>query len=129
MIASLLSRWLPSSREHRLLGKVVVLVALTVVLGYLAGASDAEDLERARTLSLEQYTAEFASYKEKLAADNFGMAGSIGLVGLMLFLLFASYEVIGGVFGWVLGRWIAPGVSGERTLAAADPPPGPNLRR
>ena len=129
MIGPVLARWLPSSREHRLLGKVLVLVALTLVLGYFAGVSDAEDLERARTLTLEQYTSEFASYKEKLADDSFGMAACIGIVGFALFLLFAVYEVLGGLFGWILGRWIPPGASASRTLDPTAPPPGPTLRR
>jgi hypothetical protein len=129
MIGDRLARWLPSSREHRLLGKVVVLVVLTLVLGYFAGLSDAEDLERARMLTLEQYTSEFAGYKEKLANDSFGMAACIGIVGMALFLLFAVYEVFGGLFGWLLGQWIAPGASADRPLDPTAPPPGPTLRR
>ena len=69
------SRQLPSLEslmipKHLLLAKAVLLIALGLGLGYALGVSYAKDAIKARTITMEEYVADFERYKADLASSS-----------------------------------------------------------
>jgi hypothetical protein len=85
-------------------GKCIVVLLSSIAGGLAMTATDRKHVERAKTLTLEQYTSEFDQYKAALVKDAESQAGNT--VGLLIVLAggFALYEGLGLVLGWALGR-------------------------
>ncbi len=81
--------------KQLLVAKVIIVVSLGLLLGYALGISYANDISKARTLTLEEYVADFASYKADLESSDIGMPGAIAVGLIMAVGAFGLYELLG----------------------------------
>ena len=107
-------------REHIFVAKTVIAIVLGVLLGYAMASSMKTDAQRAKALTMEQYVADFDSYKAKLDAGQLAMAPAVVVGVLMVVALFAVYEALAFGLGKILAR-ITRG-STDQTLGGPPPP-------
>jgi hypothetical protein len=79
---------------HHVAARLILLVTAGVVAGVLFHRSTLADLERSRTVTLEEYTAGFDDYRAELASVDLPLWGSVALVVFTLLVVFGGYELL-----------------------------------
>ncbi len=104
--------------SYKGVAKVILAIALGVAIGYGMILEDRANLERAESLTYEEYVEGFDAYQEELTAEVLSPGANV-IAGLMgAGLLLSLYEVLASGLGWVLARVAATlsGGSGPGTL-------------
>ncbi|MDH3291852.1 MAG: hypothetical protein OEO20_06290 [Gemmatimonadota bacterium] len=84
--------------------KVILAIALGLAIGYGMILDGRANLERAESLTYEEYVEGFDAYQEELTADVLSPTASV-VAGLMVAgLLLSLYEVLASGLGWVIER-------------------------
>jgi hypothetical protein len=103
---------------QRLIGKILVALAIGVAIGYAVGRSIEADYRRGEHLTLEAYTTDYERYRAELMEGPVSTPAYVIFgVGLTL-VVFGLYEGLGWGAGWAIGR-----VAGRREASTALPPP------
>ena len=107
-----------------LAGKLILLLLVTVVAGRTYHQGLLADNEKFHTITLEEYTADFETYRAHLQGDGWPLWANIVLVGIFVVGLFGLYELLGHASGWLLATMmpIRTG-SDERPRTDGEPPP------
>jgi hypothetical protein len=105
------------------IGKCFVVLLASYFGGLAMTATDRKHVERASTLTLQQYTSEFDQYKADLVKDVQPLA--VNALGLLIVLVvgFVVYEGFGIAFGWLLTR-VTNTMVGEHGGDVGPPRPG-----
>ena len=106
-------------REHIFVAKTVIAIIGGVLLGYAMGVSTKADTERAKTLTMQQYVADFDSYKAKLEGGQLTMGVSVVAGVFMVAAMVGIYEAL--AFG--LGKLLALVTRGSTAQPPGGPPP------
>jgi hypothetical protein len=86
-----------------IIGKSIILLIIGCFFGLLANTGQNDDLEFGSTLTIEQYTAGYESYRADLLDKNsiwFNLLIGIGFV----FFFGGIYELLGRFFGFLTGK-------------------------
>ena len=94
----------PASGDGTAVGKLIFILLLSCILGYLIVQDKAGDNLRGEQLTLEEYTAGFEAHKARLSKPPGSMLFEIGLLASFAVVLFASYELVGHLIGRLLVR-------------------------
>jgi hypothetical protein len=96
---------LPQSRASTRIGKVIVVLALSILFGWFFNESSLENYQKGRTLTLDEYIEGFEEHKAQLLYHSpLWQDILIFFVGAGFFL--CVYEFLGRGIGWVLWRTI-----------------------
>lgn len=98
---------LSRSKRDVFVGKVILILVVGCVAGYFFGLDKAADLAEAQQLTLEEYTGLFEHYKADLSKGPDSAAAGIVMMVTVAFLFAAVYELLGRLFGAVVGRVIS----------------------
>ena len=104
----------------RMIAKVVVILGLGAAFGHWLTIDCEAKAAAARALTLEEYTKNFEAYRAGLVAEAYPEWLYITVGFMMALLLFGLYEVLGKLFGVVLG-WTF--VSKKRSVSGEPPVP------
>jgi hypothetical protein len=85
------------------LAKAIVAIAMGAAVGWFVHASLARDAERGRSLTLNEYTADFTRTKEHLESSESPMAFVVGSLVLLSLGLFGLYEFAGALLSVIIG--------------------------
>ncbi len=100
--------------SYKGVAKVMLAIALGVAIGYGMILEDRANLERAETLTYEEYVEGFDTYQEELTAEVLSPGANV-VAGLMVAGLFLSlYEVLASGLGWLIARVVAAFGGGPR---------------
>jgi len=90
--------------RFRGLAKALLVFLLGAAGGYAITLQSQENLERAETLTFEEYSAGYEDYKADLAAEV--MSPTAGYLGawVALGLIFSLYEVLASGLAWLMRR-------------------------
>jgi hypothetical protein len=90
--------------SYKGVAKVILAIALGLAFAYGMILDGRASLERAETLTYEEYVEGFDAYQEELIADVLSPTASV-VAGLMVAgLLLSLYEVLASGLGWVIER-------------------------
>ncbi len=109
--------------KHQMIGKIILVALVGVTAGYGLGVAFAADAELGRTLTLEEYIADFESYRAELQSAEVTMAGAIALGMIMVAGFFALYEAMGLAVGWVVAL-VLPSSRKDTKVTSAEEVPG-----
>jgi hypothetical protein len=91
--------------RNRAIGKFLLIVVLSILLGVWVAADSAADHAKGVGLTLEQYTAEYDMYRAGLmGSEVLGPWANIMICFLLLGGAFLAYEAIGSGLAWVVGK-------------------------
>ena len=109
--------------KHRMIGKIILVALVGITAGYGLGVAFAADAERGHTVTLEEYIADFESYRAGLQSSEIPMAGAIPLGMIMVAGFFAIYEAMGLAVGWVVAL-VLPSSRKDTKVTSAEEVPG-----
>ena len=112
---------LPRSRRNRLVGKLVLVLALGTATGLVVAHYDQVALQHAKTITPEEYNKGFEAYKASLSENRWGVLPNVALFVATLFLFFGVYELLGALLGAVFTK-LTPNV--EPPESQTSPPRG-----
>ena len=81
------------------IGKAVLIFILSVISGVAMNNYFRADAEKARTLTREEYNANYERYIAELSDDDIPTVAAIVIFLFMSVLFFAAYEIIWRLFG------------------------------
>ena len=92
----------PSKASTRV-GKLIVVLILTCLIGYSYNSSSLQDYEKGQSLTLGEYAEGFHDYKRELLLHD-PLWEDILISFLLVGFFFGSYELSGKGLGWILWR-------------------------
>ena len=100
---------IPPSLRNKVLGKLFLVVLLSIGLGFAMTSSFAADYELGSALTLEEYTANYDEYRAGLiGTEQWPAWGWIMICFLLLGGVVLAYEAAGSGIAWLVGRaWLA----------------------
>lgn len=100
-----------------LLSKVIIILLLSIGVGFALVDSIKSDNVKAKELTLEKYTAGYQEYKESLKSDStFSMAQYSALIFIFALILFGVYEFIAWIISLALTSVFKPLRSAQEEL-------------
>jgi len=88
------------------------MILLGAILGYLVNQSMAEDAAMAAALTLDDYIANFESYRAGLQDSTMPMWGMIGICIFMVVGALTLYETVTVLTSWLVA-WVLPRLPSE----------------
>ncbi|MGC1396097.1 MAG: hypothetical protein WA828_17695 [Coleofasciculaceae cyanobacterium] len=100
---------IPTSTKNNLIGKILVIIISSGLLGYWYSLDSAEKFETNKQLTIEQYTANFSQHKAKLLSPG-RMPIPLGIFTMLIVFagFFGLYELLGLLLGLTIGKIFTP---------------------
>jgi len=100
---------IPTSTKNKLIGKILVILISSGLLGYWYSVDTAAQFQKGKQLTLEQYTANFEQHKAKLMSNRpIPVPGGIFVMLIILAAFFGLYELLGLLLGLSIGKIFTP---------------------
>ena len=96
---------LPQSKASTRIGKLIVVLIFTCLIGYNFNSSSLQDYEKGQSLTLNEYVEGFDDYKASLLLYD-PLWYDFLIAFIMVGFFFCSYELLGKGVGWILWRTI-----------------------
>ena len=95
---------LSSKTRNVLIGKFILVLILSIALGYIYESESRADNLKADTITIEEYTAAFNEYRAELRSVEFPLWANFALISLFLLLFASFYEALSLFIGWLIGK-------------------------
>lgn len=96
---------IPTSTKNKLIGKILIVIISSGLLGYWYSIDSAAKFEKGKQLTIEQYTANFSQYKAKLLSPGrIPIPLGIFSVLIVLSVFLGLYELLGLLLGLSIGK-------------------------
>jgi hypothetical protein len=79
---------------RRIVARAIVAVPLGIVVGYAMGKTLAHDAAQAKTLTMNEYIADFDNHRKDLLKGDMPMGAAILIGTLMIVVALAGYELL-----------------------------------
>ncbi len=96
---------LTQPRASTRIGKLIVVLIFTCLIGYNFNSSSLQDYEKGQSLTLNEYVEGYEDYKASLL-DYDPLWVDILIAFIIVGFFFCSYELLGRGVGWILWRTI-----------------------
>ena len=81
-------------RAHTFVAKGTITIVLGLAVGYALGVSVKHDAAKGRSLTMAQYVADYAPYRQKLQSGEIPMAASVLIGTMMIVAAIGTYELL-----------------------------------
>lgn len=105
--------------RHLVAGKLLAMVLLGAGLGYLLGLSMAADAAKGAALTLDDYVAEFETYRAGLV-DSAMPVGAVVVIGILMVVgALILYEALSVLLSWGVA-WLMPQLPSEAPAEGSE---------